>query len=382
MPSGRKSALKKHQKGGGFGKSLQKRSTDVNGGIAFLKPDISRLLTQGESEKKLTILDFIDRDAGVSALEMNDLEDYIATTLQQHNANAAPLVICNRDGSLLDTATATVVKVRTEGLQASQTSHNRQFDLPIRPFRFLDPLNRVLTFAQYFGKFLTEFERQPTEPMLYNDHDPNAASSDEDDNHGDDNHDDDNHGDDNHGDDSNDDGSKDDFKRASSEDGSEDGILLPPIDLFQEPVCLRSNNKDEKENELGHEEIIAALQKCEDIRVIYSAFYHYFAKVVNFGPLLCASDLQREELRSFTEWRRGLSECELEEKVVIAPYEKNLEYWKQLWRTIERSDIVLEIVDSRNPLIYRSGALEKLIESYDKKVILCLNKADYLSANQ
>ncbi|EZG77292.1 putative GTPase [Gregarina niphandrodes] len=145
-----------------------------------------------------------------------------------------------------------------------------------------------------------------------------------------------------------------------------------------EPVCLRSNNKDEKENELGHEEIIAALQKCEDIRVIYSAFYHYFAKVVNFGPLLCASDLQREELRSFTEWRRGLSECELEEKVVIAPYEKNLEYWKQLWRTIERSDIVLEIVDSRNPLIYRSGALEKLIESYDKKVILCLNKADYL----
>ena len=30
------------------------------------------------------------------------------------------------------------------------------------------------------------------------------------------------------------------------------------------------------------------------------------------------------------------------------------EFWRQLWRVIERSDLVIQIVDSRNPLLFRS----------------------------
>ena len=32
--------------------------------------------------------------------------------------------------------------------------------------------------------------------------------------------------------------------------------------------------------------------------------------------------------------------------------------WRQLWRVLERSDIVLQIVDARNPDLYRSRDLE------------------------
>ena len=38
----------------------------------------------------------------------------------------------------------------------------------------------------------------------------------------------------------------------------------------------------------------------------------------------------------------------------VAPFEKNLEVWRQLWRVIEKSDLIVQIVDCRNPLLFRS----------------------------
>jgi large subunit GTPase 1 len=34
------------------------------------------------------------------------------------------------------------------------------------------------------------------------------------------------------------------------------------------------------------------------------------------------------------------------------PFEKNLEVWRQLWRVVEKSDILIQIVDARNPTLY------------------------------
>ena len=47
-----------------------------------------------------------------------------------------------------------------------------------------------------------------------------------------------------------------------------------------------------------------------------------------------------------------------EEKLVLTPFEKNLEVWRQLWRVVERSDILVQVVDARDPLCYRSEDLE------------------------
>lgn len=37
----------------------------------------------------------------------------------------------------------------------------------------------------------------------------------------------------------------------------------------------------------------------------------------------------------------------------MTPFEKNIEVWKQLWRVVERANILIQIVDARDPLFYR-----------------------------
>uniref|UniRef100_A0A803W049 Large subunit GTPase 1 homolog n=1 Tax=Ficedula albicollis TaxID=59894 RepID=A0A803W049_FICAL len=66
-----------------------------------------------------------------------------------------------------------------------------------------------------------------------------------------------------------------------------------------------------------------------------------------------AEDLKQAERESFLEWRRQLAHLEEEKKLILTPFERNLEFWRQLWRVIERSDIVVQIVDARNPLLFR-----------------------------
>ena len=68
-------------------------------------------------------------------------------------------------------------------------------------------------------------------------------------------------------------------------------------------------------------------------------------------------------------------------KLAITPFEKNIEVWRQLWRVIEKSDFLLQIVDARNPYFFFSEDLEQYIKEIegDKKFILCINKADFLN---
>jgi large subunit GTPase 1 len=52
-----------------------------------------------------------------------------------------------------------------------------------------------------------------------------------------------------------------------------------------------------------------------------------------------------------------------------------------LWRVIEKSDILLQIVDARNPYFFYSQDLEAYIKEVDpnKEFLLLINKADYLT---
>ncbi|KAI3638135.1 hypothetical protein MIR68_003746 [Amoeboaphelidium protococcarum] len=97
-----------------------------------------------------------------------------------------------------------------------------------------------------------------------------------------------------------------------------------------------------------------------------------------------ADELDRNERDSFLEWRKSLAVLEEEKKMLMTPYERNLEVWRQLWRVVERSDIVVQILDARNPLFYRSEDLEKYVVEVDssKVNVLLVNKADLLSKQQ
>lgn len=47
--------------------------------------------------------------------------------------------------------------------------------------------------------------------------------------------------------------------------------------------------------------------------------------------------LQQAERESFIEWRRTLAELQELDNVLMTPFERNIEFWRQLWRVIERS---------------------------------------------
>lgn len=84
------------------------------------------------------------------------------------------------------------------------------------------------------------------------------------------------------------------------------------------------------------------------------------------------------------EWRRELAELQENENVLLTPFEKNLEFWRQLWRVVERSDVVVQIVDARNPLLFRCGDLEKYVKEVSEHKInmVLINKADFLTYEQ
>ncbi|TRX93030.1 hypothetical protein FHL15_006168 [Xylaria flabelliformis] len=95
-------------------------------------------------------------------------------------------------------------------------------------------------------------------------------------------------------------------------------------------------------------------------------------------------ELDQRERESFLLWRRGLAELQEYNDLLMTPFERNLEVWRQLWRVIERSDLVVQIVDARNPLMFRSEDLENYVKDVDpsKKNLLLVNKADMMTTTQ
>ncbi|XP_005545401.3 large subunit GTPase 1 homolog isoform X2 [Macaca fascicularis] len=104
----------------------------------------------------------------------------------------------------------------------------------------------------------------------------------------------------------------------------------------------------------------------------------------NWNKNTTPEELKQAEKDNFLEWRRQLVRLEEEQKLILTPFERNLDFWRQLWRVIERSDIVVQIVDARNPLLFRCEDLECYVKEIDasKENVILINKADLLTAEQ
>ncbi|EPQ60470.1 kinase-like protein [Gloeophyllum trabeum ATCC 11539] len=104
--------------------------------------------------------------------------------------------------------------------------------------------------------------------------------------------------------------------------------------------------------------------------------------------------LDRQEKDAFLEWRRGLADLQDRDSFLLTPFERNIEVWRQLWRVIERSHLVVQIVDGRNPLRFRCEDLESYVRDVEgtegekgtgkgkRRNLLLINKADLLTAKQ
>lgn len=144
-------------------------------------------------------------------------------------------------------------------------------------------------------------------------------------------------------------------------------------------------NKDETHVDLydKNERIIDELKlKVEDIDLESSLSVPRRPK---WDASTTSEELAEREKLSFLVWRKKLAKLQEDDSVILTPFEKNLEIWRQLWRVIERSDIVVQILDCRNPLLYLSHDLIKYVdeEFKGKKInLILLNKADYLTKEQ
>ena len=110
-------------------------------------------------------------------------------------------------------------------------------------------------------------------------------------------------------------------------------------------------------------------------------------------------ELERREQHAFVEWRRGIALKEdalmrhslnqhrppssSSTQVSVTPFEKNLEVWRQLWRVLERSNCIVQLVDARNPLFYLSHDLrDYATTTLNKPMMVVINKSDYLTSQQ
>lgn len=106
-----------------------------------------------------------------------------------------------------------------------------------------------------------------------------------------------------------------------------------------------------------------------------------------WGASTTPDELASREMAGFLKWRRKIATTEEEHEMsstiggpMMTPFEKNLEVWRQLWRVVERSDVVIQIVDARNPLLYYCEDLHRYVaEEMGRSHLLLLNKADLLS---
>jgi large subunit GTPase 1 len=106
---------------------------------------------------------------------------------------------------------------------------------------------------------------------------------------------------------------------------------------------------------------------------------------------MTAEQLAASERQAFHRWRASMDA--LEQQLAqerqrgsllsrfFTPYEKNLQIWRQLWRVLERSELVIQVLDARHPLLFYSPHLERYLQKRhpEKKCILLLNKADLLT---
>lgn len=99
---------------------------------------------------------------------------------------------------------------------------------------------------------------------------------------------------------------------------------------------------------------------------------------------MSAKELDRLEKDAFLDWRRSLAQLQENHDLLLTPFERNIEVWRQLWRVVDRSDLIVQIADARNPLLFRSEDLDLYVKQVDerKNNLLLINKADLMTVGQ
>ncbi|KXZ49319.1 hypothetical protein GPECTOR_22g913 [Gonium pectorale] len=98
------------------------------------------------------------------------------------------------------------------------------------------------------------------------------------------------------------------------------------------------------------------------------------------GAVRNAEQLHALEEASFRSWVDRLH-ASVDDPSRVSFFEPKLDFWRQLWRVLERSDVAVMIVDARNPLLHFSDALaHHVMDEHKMAALLVLNKCDLVPA--
>nr|XP_055067193.1 guanine nucleotide-binding protein-like 1 [Misgurnus anguillicaudatus] len=172
-----------------------------------------------------------------------------------------------------------------------------------------------------------------------------------------------------------------DIKRINQQPGTGDGRY--DSNRFRLHFEKETKEEVERRKKIAMQKIIKPVEEKElevDINQIFPE-----DKGLNFPRRPSWHyDMQREQLlrkeeKSFQEYLEAL--YSMNPPGTLSHFEHNLETWRQLWRVMEMSDIILLIVDIRHPVLQFPPALYHYITGELKKhIILVLNKVDLCPA--
>lgn len=161
------------------------------------------------------------------------------------------------------------------------------------------------------------------------------------------------------------------------------------LDDFIDTAEMEGNDFEVKRVHQNHAFLLEATTHRSVQNLSFSAFKHEQLSIPRkpaWNKNMSAEDVDRNEKNAFLQWRRDIAAIESNDDYTkkVTPFEKNLEVWRQLWRVCERSDLIIQIVDARNPLLYYTKDLMQYVSeiSPPKKMLLLVNKADFLTEYQ
>ncbi|KAI9364639.1 hypothetical protein BD770DRAFT_313755 [Pilaira anomala] len=106
--------------------------------------------------------------------------------------------------------------------------------------------------------------------------------------------------------------------------------------------------------------------------------YIEFPKRPTWTYDMTKEEVEKQETDSFNNWVRAVEDTYGGDQ--LSWFERNLEVWRQLWRVLEISDVILIVMDIRNPLLHFPRSLYKYVtHKLKRKIIGIFNKVDLVS---
>ncbi|XP_063287408.1 guanine nucleotide-binding protein-like 1 [Pelobates fuscus] len=140
-----------------------------------------------------------------------------------------------------------------------------------------------------------------------------------------------------------------------------------------------SKEEIERRKRIAQEKILEPVSEAElevDIEKIYRpGSVLDFPKRPAWGYEMSKEAVLSQEEKAFREYLQKIYENHSPRE--LSYFDHNLETWRQLWRVLEMSDVILLITDIRHPVLHFSPALyDYVTKDLGRSLILVLNKTD------